>query len=131
MSAYLVSKQNIDVLVSGLILHDVWIPTTNKLAKEMDPDVLGRVLWAENVASLIYRYRDDMSDYMFVPEYKFSGVPNLTPGMIAKIMHCYEYQSCEHPTWEQSDAYKIITALAHELLKSLPGYNEAPWGMAA
>lgn len=80
---------------------------------------IARVLYAENVASVCYRYREDASRYES-PEELF---PDSDPSMRSEVIfaaqmcrakqlraaQCYAYQSCERPEWMESDAYKLAT----------------------
>lgn len=96
-------------------------------------DEIGRMLAVENAASVLYRYPDhDNSDY--VPAWTTDGTytyvelgPMPTPVEGLKILSCFEYQSCEHPGWKDSEARRFCDALRMELIARLPGYSEAPW----
>ena len=47
---------------------------------------------------------------------------------IIKAARCLDYQSCEHPGWEQSDACKLLQAIiGDDTSAHLPGYDEAEW----
>ena len=125
MSAWIVSKQHIDLLVAA--------------SKEVVPDVLGQMLWDENHKSVNYRYTETKP----TPSYTFTARPNkvINPVVVLKQLACYEYQSCEHAGWEDSKAYKFCQMLKAELLATfstpmteemvcaLPEYNAAPWGV--
>ncbi len=54
--------------------------------------------------------------------------PLVSAAELAKGIANYEYQSCEHPEWEGSEAHAFCRALKEEILASLPGYEDAPWG---
>ena len=119
------------------------------------PSVLGQRLLDECVASVHSRYPDTSPDegdlpgprdayymgpYVWEP-YLRSETRLIAPGMprviappastvvIAKQIANYEYQSCEHDSWESSEAHAFCRALAEGLLRSLPGWEEAPWGI--
>lgn len=126
MSAWIVSKKHIDVLVAAALGME-----------GVEPNALGKMLWEENHKSINYRY----SEKNAAPAYEFE-VPTtveLTPGLIAKQIACYEYQSCEHLGWEDSKARKFCEDLkrslvpnrveADDAIRKLPGYEEAPWGI--
>jgi hypothetical protein len=51
----------------------------------------------------------------------------LTPVEVLKAISCYEYQSCEHPEWEESEAKAFCEALRDLMIGRLPGYDEAAW----
>lgn len=118
------------------------------------PSVLGQRLVSECVASVHGRYPDTdpdvgdlpgpidayyMGPYVFEPVVKSAaimltaGFPSAvekpaTIAVIAKQISCYEYQSCEHDEWRESEAYAFCEAMNAALLHSLPGYEAAPWG---
>jgi hypothetical protein len=119
------------------------------------PSVLGQRLLDECVASVHGRYPDTnpdegdlpgprdayyMGPYVWEP-YLQSETRLIAPGMprvipppastvvIAKQIANYEYQSCEHDGWQDSEAHAFCRALAENLLRSLPGWEEAPWGI--
>lgn len=119
------------------------------------PSVLGQRLVDECVLSVHSRYPDTslddgdlpgpadayyMGPYLWEP-YLPSNIRLIAPGMppviaspastvvIAKQIANYEYQSCEHEGWEPSEAHAFCLALSQSLLRSLPGWAEAPWGI--
>ncbi len=119
------------------------------------PSVLGQRLLDERVASVHSRYPDTSPDegglpgprdayymgpYVWEPYLRSEtrliahGMARVIPPpaatvVIAKQIANYEYQSCEHDSWESSEAHAFCRALAERLLRSLPGWEEAPWGI--
>ncbi len=119
------------------------------------PSVLGQRLLDECVASVHDRYPDTspeegnlpgprdayyMGPYVWEPYLKSEtrliarGMPHMiappaTTVVIAKQIANYEYQSCEHDGWRESEAHAFCRALAAALLRSLPGWEDAPWGI--
>ena len=119
------------------------------------PSVLGQRLLDECVASVRSRYPDMnpddgdlpgpsdayyMAPYLWEPYLETRtrliapGMPRVIPPpaptvVIAKQIANYEYQSCEHDSWESSEAHAFCRALAEGLLRSLPGWEKAPWGI--
>jgi hypothetical protein len=61
------------------------------------------------------------------------------PYFVYKQVCCYSYQSCEHPDWEHSVAFRYIEALRAALCKSagrteeelseMPTLDVYPWGV--
>jgi len=47
---------------------------------------------------------------------------------VLKSCDCYEYQSCEHSGWRNSQANAFVTCLRSCAIDKLAGYEEAPWG---
>lgn len=119
------------------------------------PSVLGQRLLDECVASVHSRYPDTcpadgdlpgpvdayyMGPYVWEPYLQSKTrliargmppviVPPASTVVIAKQIANYEYQSCEHDGWERSEAHAFCLALSDWLLRSLPGWADAPWGI--
>lgn len=142
MSAFIVGKVHIDALVqAGLTFsrHDRmrwYLPAsgTQRCYHELDHttvDAVGRMLWAENVTSWRYRYPDgplvaEGTDYTF----PVTRAKRLSAVETLKAVSCYEYQSCEHPGWETSEAKAFCDALRMRAIHGLPGYEDAAWEVA-
>lgn len=156
MSAFVVDKTHIDALVTAglsgprrygdmrwlwpeLSAEDErdayeagqpWGPRAVELAQErthfLTDETAGRVgamLWAENRASVNHRYDEDEWE----PPYEFKRLGGtVDPVIVLKAIACYEYQSCEHPDWERSEAHTFVRALEAKMIRSLPGYDDAP-----
>jgi hypothetical protein len=94
-----------------------------QLMRELTPDSAGRVgavLLAENARSVNHRYAAD--DWESVFEYTpMSG--RLDPLHVLGALGYYEYQSCEHPDWDDSEAQAYCTVLRHLAISKLPGYD--------
>ncbi len=83
-------------------------------------DRIGQVLWAENVRSVNHRY----DEYDPSEPYHFKRYPVvIDPANILGIISCLTYQSCEHPEWEQSEAFAILEAIRRKAIRRLPGYE--------
>ena len=124
MSAWIVSKKHVDVVVSevfrqgGYTHNGTWVPVTTL----EDTIKLGRMLWSENHKSTNYRYGEKRR----TPVYMFNLVYS-TPGVVACLTASYEYQTCEHPTYGRSKAQSVVNSIARGLLSSVEGYETAPW----
>lgn len=133
MSAWIVSREHIDVLVKARLVHarQYW-------TSDCDPDETGRMLWRENLRSLTARYPDDedggrpgpvdFSD-ADVDEYTYRDpgfIP--TPGEIFQTIGCYDYQSCEHDGWDDSEAKAWTENLRDVVAGTL---YDGPWGWDA
>jgi len=125
-------------------------------------DEVGQLLMDENVRSVQYRYDRDSFDELPGPvdktgirEYRHNNLDlDLDPIMLLKQLDCYEYQSCECPDWEETDAYaffQVVRALAEPQLppalqqleqsrwssstqlvlayRNSETFDEAPWGI--
>jgi hypothetical protein len=127
MSAWIVSKLHIDYLVTALVRAELTTDT---------PDETGRMLWRECLASVASRYPADGDgdrpgpvDFRDsdVDTYTWAETPQLSPGGLDKTLGCYMYQSCEHPGWEQSQAY-ALTAKLKDSLGAVEYDDSVPWG---
>lgn len=102
-----------------------------------DQTATGRMLIRENMASLAKRYGDKIDEEAIAA---WTYDPVATPAELArknvrdplsliKLVHCYQYQSCEHDGWETSNAASYCRQLLTLLTQALPGYDKAPWGL--
>lgn len=114
MSAWLVTKEHIDVLVTAGIALGVVNP-------DEDPDAVGGTLWVENADSLRYRYADaaEAWDLPTYATYKFGPAPIEDLAFIHVQNQCYAYQSCEHPGWDHSVAHRFTELLNAAIAKKL------------
>ena len=125
MSAWIVSKHHIDVLVDGAVRLGVIYPE--------DRLIVGRMLTNANKKSIRTRYGYDDEGAARVKTYRYSpsGHP-ISDVALYKQVGCYDYQTCEFDGYEKSEAYKFV----HKMQDALapigylsPGYDEAPWGV--
>lgn len=159
MSAWMVSKEHIDLLVDVAITgprsdravspdsawHRVsWRRDSEdwrsgvQLGSDVTPDELGEMLTLENLRSINYRYPDTFGNAedtprdgeVFWPEpYRFERHGyTMTPAEALNAIDCYEYQACEHPEWNESEAKRFCEALRSALISCIPGWRDAPWG---
>lgn len=132
MSAYMVDREHIRYLVNAAM-------SSTSIDWERAAQ-LGEILWAENRASIEFRYPDCVNnpdnlpgpideDFVYA-SHEPTRVP-MEPVQILKACDCYEYQACEHPGWASSEAKAFIDALRKRTWQALPGYDEAEWGAPA
>lgn len=134
MSAWIVSRKHIDLLTAALIEHGI-APNF--------PDLVGQMLWQENLRSVAYRYPNDRDgerpgpvgfrDSM-VESYTYRGPQDVSDSaLVLKQAHCFDYQSCEHPEYADSEACTWVRKLCEKLDGERAGqsaaYNAAPWGI--
>ena len=153
MSAFEVSDTHIDILISAALQrgqygdplgwyhaeiprtapgealpgHEDYITSLNRTRREVtseNAETWGATLLAENRRSVNHRYDEDEIEepYVFT---EYAG--SFKPAAILKALDCYEYQSCEHPGWEASEAHSFCEALRSRMIHQLPGYADAPW----
>lgn len=113
MSAFTLGSDHIDLLITvamripGFNEQYINIPKT--------ADLLGQDLLRENFASVNYRYDEETP----VPEYHWQPVAELQTGELSALtllqilnaVHCYQYQTCEHPAWTDSRAFWVSQAI--------------------
>jgi len=86
---------------------------------------IGQKLVDENYRSVNYRYQEAGQPH----EYQHRNVRSLTPVEIIKLCGCYEYQACETPDWESTEAHAILEVIKSRAIRRLPGYDEASWDL--
>jgi hypothetical protein len=106
MSAWIVSKEHIDRIVSAAVAADVISVAAANAA--------GRMLWRENLLSVSHRYPSDTGngDRPGPIDFKDSDVDTyvweptdiITGNALRKTLACLRYQSCEHDGWPTSEA---------------------------
>lgn len=146
MSAWIVSKRHIDLLVS-VILRSEAVPEAG-----VDADNIGAELWSECHRSVNYCY----SEKTPVPDYHYQPYPLDVAGdgylFLLKQVDCYRCQSCEHPEWDSGVACRWTDELRQMWIRraaqEFPGsaldpalgdrrrnasyraaYERAPWGI--
>jgi hypothetical protein len=140
MSAFLVDRAHIAALIEtgrqgpkgagqGWNVHGLrwWWgnPTQTGQLDHLTEDAVGQMLWEENRQSLAYRYPTYLP-YRQPLEYgTHTGGRRLTCVETLKAISCLEYQSCEHPGWEASEAHAFCEAFRHAVISRLPGYDGA------
>lgn len=125
MSAYMMDKEDIQQIIA-VALHGPsdaqnWTPTI----QPNQADDLGDMLVLENLSSIHYRYPDTVTNPEGTPgpceQYWLKPFAFELPAEIVsrdgaqQIIKSYQYQSCEHPEWEKSDARTFSESL-HALL---------------
>lgn len=130
MSAFIVSRNHIHYLVAAYQHYGEFLPERNSTE-------LGNLLWQENIKSVQYRYHGEPLEVLSGPggddyryKYKYPPPMPLNPVIVLKLAASFEYQSCEHPEWEQSEAYSVVEAIKSAAIHHLPGYEKAPWEIA-
>ena len=137
MSAWIVSKQHIDALA-------YWL---DRMGIAHDKQKMGEMLWSENYKSIRARYGDYNHKGKFVKRPKYHYMipqPRVTESyyddfdpqnldQIQALVHCYNYQTCEHDGWEKSRAKRRMDRLETQLVMSGADWKregtKAPWGI--
>ena len=106
MSAYVVDKETIDILIAGALRA--------KLFGEDEATEKGQMLWRENVISVSFRYNLPTRDATELAQYEddveaYEYAPcDPTGEMIVRAVDELDYQSCEHDGWEASAAHALL-----------------------
>lgn len=109
MSAWILGKENIDVIVTEL----------NKQCNDNLIDSIltriGRILVKENYRSVNYRYNtnDKPETYYYTPSKDYGKFQVYT------TCSSYIYQTCETDNYEKTEAIKIVRGIQENILKSL------------
>lgn len=134
MSAFVVEDHHITYIVQAARLYEAsvringqWL-NPSELRNDSTAQALATQLHSENVKSFVHRYPDEAdSDFGAVP-WEDQPLRPITPVQTLKALRCYEYQACEHPGWERSDACRNVRNIAWAAIAHLPGYEAALWG---
>lgn len=108
--------------------HEMYGKVVRHLTRE-NAGYVGALLLAENRRSVDHRYAEEEWEqpYLFKT---LPGVPN--PVSVLKALDGFEYQACEHPEWEQSEAFNFCQSLRSSAIRKLPGYDEDDhWGVSS
>lgn len=98
----------------------------SRYATPEEADRIGQMLMRENRLSVNHRYGENEVEGIYT--YKRSALPRaVNPVVILKGLDAFEYQACEHPGWERSEAHAFCQALRRRMIRRLPGYDDAPW----
>lgn len=131
-----------------------WGPTAiihaQERHRELTPesaDRVGEMLLTQNERSYDHRYDGQDRQIRLGYHYEGRGVyaqmlgryPDgwrwsrvmVAPVGVLKAISCYEYQACEDPGWERSEARAFCDALRRRAIHALPGYDAAAWDVRA
>jgi len=144
MSAYVVDPAHVSYLLQAAITRNrpygiyygAWDSQDRERIDEHNASRIGSDLMRENIASVMSRYlnsgHDDLPGPITTPAaidytYRHSPYANLDPVNVLKAISGYEYQSCEHPEWETSNAKAFCDRLRLAMIDNLAGYDESPY----
>lgn len=130
MSAWTVSKEHIDVLVTAL--HP---------ASQEEGNEWGKTLWLENSKSIVARY-GNADEGSVDNALRYVWVSRVVPdSWIARAAACFDYQACEHgPKYDASwsaGAMQGLRGAFHRYENLTRDYNSpcsatnVPWGIGA
>ena len=106
----------------------------NNLSSDELATIYANILYSENIRSVSARYPNDKFDDLpglidkpmhIMPTIRYSQYVSAT--MILKMLDCLQYQSCETSDYEKTLAYRLLCSIRRAAIRSLPGYDSAPW----
>ncbi len=129
MNCYLVTENTIKaVVIRGM-----------QAEKELDKELFYAYknclqIWEANIAAVKERYPDDptmwdVTEKLEITQEDVSNCQDLSFVELIKLCHCINYQCCDWNKWEESRAYVTLFTYIYRFESSLPGYEEAPWGL--
>lgn len=135
MSSFLVSDEHVTTLVNAAREFARYGPFTYyygnpsrrvTVGNHADAQTLGTLLRETNIAGQLARYGDDDGAPAYVhPHRPYPRRATAVEALAA--LGCYEYQACEVPAWESSEAYAACQAMRATFIRALPGYDDAPY----
>ena len=85
-------------------------------------DRVGQMLVDANTASVNHLYHQDDA---YIYSYRRPKHTNWSTIELLQAIRGYQYQACETPDWIGSPAWSYCQALTAQLIRDLPGYDEA------
>lgn len=126
MSAWICSDKHINAMVTFAASHDVYVYVKSEpFYVRRNCQMTAEILKAQNVRSVDYRY----SEFNCLSPIRYTPTNGYTAVQIIKACHCYDYQACETPDYEETTAKRICDAIESAAINALPGYDEAAWGI--
>lgn len=125
MSAYMVSKAQIDALVTYAV--------ENRLTT-LAPDDAGKLLWGGNLKSIQALYpgswaeMTETGDESFVSSYRYEPARVSVPQLYYAAVN-YDYQASEHAAWEGSEAQTLTMRIKAHTVAEGADLNRLKWGL--
>jgi len=159
MSAWIPAKEHIDAMVRIIADTDEYntfakgvfegyyegqpkLDSLNDVQSTVIKNIIGQALTDEVILSVSNRYpRDGMLELpgarpaWWGERYEYdetTRMPTYTEAL--KIFDCYDYQACEHESYENSVVGKLVELIRNDLadanfdMRTTDAYNDAPWG---
>ena len=146
MSAYIVHRAHVEFLTEAAVsvnsgrkynygpftyYHNGSHHSVGRLDHAKAAEV-GQMLWAENAKSVAYRYNEEPAPLHY-REHRANPASleaKLTPAQVFMALDGYEYQTCEHPGWPDSEAHSFCVELRRQWCHNVDGYDDAEWSIA-
>lgn len=128
MSAWTVSKNHANLLTQA---YSMYVESVG------DPDAFATNLLRENYKSVNYRYESKRRAPKVIYEPFTTGETHVDFRLLTLAqLHCYSYQTCEHPGWPMSRSYHQMKELEACILNSYgenkpaeDAWTSQPWGV--
>jgi hypothetical protein len=131
MSAFIVDKADVDLLVTAASAYAIRWSNGYSFGEATAPTrtTVGRMLWETNLAAVAHRYPSNTSGERPGPinltdddihAYTWTCRGPTDPRTVEKVAGRYDYQACELPDYEQSEAVRFLT----ELVRAVRGYED-------
>lgn len=132
MSAFICTDKHINTLVSfasdNRLTAAFGNPTRIHVVYGAE-QATAELLLIENIRSVNDCYKSEIGDVENAITYD-PKTPRVTPVEILKACQCLAYQSDNAPNWDNSFAKALLERIQARAIDLLPGYNDAPWGIA-
>lgn len=125
MSSFPVNAVMIDVMVSYALQRDSSGDTLTYYWDNPERQVKVTVENAGEVALMLYDWNREATwaDEPDAPPYYFTQwIGYMEPVKMLRVIHCYEYQSCDPANWERTEAHAFLATLERRVIHALPGY---------
>lgn len=134
MSAFIVHKDSIDLLVTAVIMAglrgDRETPSDASLQVIAHADEMGALLWSKNVEAVnrLYGAEQEVPSYEWLPVFELMGL-DLTPDQLVQIektRRTLQEQSRVDVSWATSPAKRLLDALGLAVAQGLEGWPQSP-----
>jgi hypothetical protein len=138
MSAYICNPSHIAFVACWATAFDQFATPAKRVENATKA---AKVLAEENIRSVSHRYPDQKDGERCGPRLTDQQIVDLSvlwaenyashrnrinePVQAIKLAHCLDYQSCEHPDYETSEAAKLIRQAIYTASTGLVGYKSA------
>ena len=140
MSAWVISQTHLDLIVSVAVDLKLFAALNEGQETHITADnatQFGQMLWAENVRSVVTRYRlgaDNAEHQAYlkaVSAYRFHQFQGVKPIAAVKLIACLDYQACETDDYQTTLSAQVLQRLLLLLPANVKGaaYEAAPWGV--
>ena len=129
MSAFICTDKHISAIVRYACRNNIttWHGNpSRKLSVAGEEQAAVDLLYAENVKSVNFRYREDAELTGAIYD---AFAPELSAIEAIKACQCLSYQSCEHDGWDLSPAKALLSSIERFAITKLPGYDAASWSI--